>query len=220
MWCRWSRSPRPPGSCPCPRSTPASKRWRAPRQPLGGSCNRGRTLTPETRSRSPEAYCKILPEKEKLQHVGLLQQESTVPYLLLTPLTVGAFSLRKILVQLLVSAILVLLMSGRAHAGPLPDDRRVAAVIQDYLQGSSYNRPEQLRRAFHPDARLYLSQGASGMREVGVDEYVGWFSQSQGQFNGRFGRLISTQIEGNIATAKAEILVGKDQARFVDLFLL
>lgn len=148
------------------------------------------------------------------------QQESAVPNLPFMPMTLGAVPLRAALARLVGSALLVLLFGGWAHAAPLADDRRVAAVIQDYLQGSSYNRPEQLRRAFHPDARLYLSQGASGMREVGVDEYVSWFSKNLGQFNGRFSRLISTQVEGNIATAKAEILVGKDQARFVDLFLL
>ncbi|WP_148040913.1 nuclear transport factor 2 family protein [Montanilutibacter psychrotolerans] len=136
------------------------------------------------------------------------------------PTTIGAVSFRAVLVQLLGSVLIVLLMSGWAQAQSLPDDRRVAAVIQDYLEGSSYNRPEQLRRAFHPSARLYLSQGVSGMREVSVDQYVGGFTRNPGQFNGRFGRLISVQVEGSIATAKAEILVGKDQARFIDLFLL
>lgn len=137
-----------------------------------------------------------------------------------TPATIRAAPLRAILVRLLGCAFVLLLSGGVAHAGPPADDRQVAAVIQDYLQGSSYNRTEQLRRAFHPSARLYLSQGASGMREVGVEEYVGWFSKNPDQFNGRSGRLISVQVDGNIATAKAEILVGKDQARYVDLFLL
>lgn len=122
--------------------------------------------------------------------------------------------------RLLGLALVGLLACVHAQAEPLPDERQVAAVIQDYLQGSSYNRDEQLRRAFHPDARLYLSQGASGMREVSIAEYAGWFSKNPGQFNGRVGRLLSVQLEGNIATAKAEILVSKDQARFVDLFLL
>jgi hypothetical protein len=38
--------------------------------------------------------------------------------------------------------------------------------------GSAYNRPDQLQRAFHPEARLYLSQGSDGMREVGIAEYA------------------------------------------------
>lgn len=143
-----------------------------------------------------------------------------MPALPSLPTIVGTQSLRGWLAPLLRSALLLLLLSGWAQAAPPADDRQVAAVIQDYLQGSSYNRPEQLRRAFHPDARLYLSQGESGMREVGVEEYVGWFNKNLGQFNGRYGRLLSVQVDGNIATAKAEILVGKDQARYVDLFLL
>lgn len=136
------------------------------------------------------------------------------------PIAVGAVPLRASLVRLLRIILLALLLNGAAHAAPADDDRRVAAVIEDYLHGSSYNQPERLRRAFHPDARLYLSQGTDGMREVGVDEYVGWFGKNPGQANGRIGRLLGTQVEGNIATAKAEILVGKDRARYVDLFLL
>lgn len=142
------------------------------------------------------------------------------------PTIVGAASPRVRLVRLpgfarlLGVALIALLFGGLAHAEPPTDDLQVAAVIQDYLQGSSYNRAAQLRSAFHPDARLYLSQGTSGMREVGIAEYAGWFEKNPGQFNGRVGRLLSTEIDGNIATAKAEILVSKDQARFVDLFLL
>ena len=119
-----------------------------------------------------------------------------------------------------LAACVALLFGQIAHADPVADQREVAAVIHDYLQGSSYNQPDQLQRAFHPDARLYLSQGEDGMREVGIAQYAGGFSKKPGQFNGRTGRLLGVQVEGNIATAKAEILVAKDQARYVDLFLL
>ena len=117
-------------------------------------------------------------------------------------------------------ACVALLGVGKAHADPAADGREIAAVIQDYLHGSSYSKSAQLRRAFHPDARLYLSQGTDGMREVGIGEYAGWFARNPGQFTGRIGRLLGVQVEGTIATAKAEIVVGKDQARYVDLFLL
>jgi len=124
------------------------------------------------------------------------------------------------LVRWLLVACVALLFGQIAHADPVPDQREVAAVIQDYLHGSSYNQPDQLRRAFHADARLYLSQGEDGMREVGIGQYASAFSKNPGQFNGRTGRLLGVQVEGNIATAKAEILVAKDHARYVDLFLL
>lgn len=136
------------------------------------------------------------------------------------PATTGVRSLPVWLIRRFAIACLALLSGGLAHADPLTDGREISAVIQDYLHGSSYNQNERLARAFHPDARLYLSQGADGMREVGIAEYAGWFGKNPGQFNGRIGRLLGIEVEGNIATAKAEILVSKDQARFVDLFLL
>lgn len=136
------------------------------------------------------------------------------------PATAGATPLHASLIQLLAIAFFALLFGGTAQADPAADDREVAAVIQDYLQGSSYNRADQLRRAFHPEARLYLSDQADGMREVSIAEYASWFGKNPGQFNGRIGRLLGTQVDGGIATAKAEILVVKDQARFVDLLLL
>jgi len=128
--------------------------------------------------------------------------------------------LRARLIGWFAIACSALLSVAPAQAAPAADGRAIATVIQDYLEGSSYNRNDQLRRAFHPDARLYLSQGADGMREVGIAEYAGWFGRNPGQFNGRIGRLLGIQVEGNIATAKAEILVARDRARYVDLFLL
>lgn len=136
------------------------------------------------------------------------------------PLVAGVLSLPARLIRGFALACFALLCGEPAHADPVTEGSQVSAVIQDYLHGSSYNQHDQLKRAFHPDARLYLSQGTDGMREVGIAEYAGWFSRNPGQFNGRIGRLLGVQVEGNIATAKAEILVGKDQARYVDLFLL
>lgn len=124
--------------------------------------------------------------------------------------------------QLLGVALFALLISysARTDTDAATDQRAVEAVIHDYLEGTSFNRVDQIKRAFHPDARLYLDNGTGGMREVLFADYAKGFAKNPGQFNGRFGRLLSTQIDGGIASAKAEVLVGARQARFVDLFLL
>lgn len=140
--------------------------------------------------------------------------------LLSTPATGGVMPRLARLIKGVAIVCFALLCGIPAHADPATDGREIATVIQDYLHGSSYNQPDQLRRAFHPDARLYLSQGTDGMREVSIADYAGWFDKNPGQFNGRVGRLLGVQVDGNIATAKAEILIAQDQARFVDLFLL
>lgn len=137
------------------------------------------------------------------------------------PAAVAAPTRRASLIRLLRIAALALLFGApAAHAEPSRDERQVAAAIEDYLHGSSYSQADRLRRAFHPDARLYLDQGSDGMREVGSADYIGWFGKTPGQFNGRIGRLLNIEVDGHVASAKAEILIAKDQARFVDLFLL
>ena len=73
---------------------------------------------------------------------------------------------------------LALLLAGlatlpNAHAAD-EDPERVAITrtLTDYLDGSADARPEQLRRAFHPDARLLLSRPGAAYWPVSVDEYV------------------------------------------------
>ncbi|WP_411851511.1 nuclear transport factor 2 family protein [Stenotrophomonas sp. LGBM10] len=137
-----------------------------------------------------------------------------------TPATAAVIPWPARLIRAAAIACFALLCGAPAHADPVAEGRAVAAVIEDYLHGSSYNQHDRLTRAFHPDARLYLSQGTDGMREVGIAEYAGWFEKNPGQFNGRTGRLLGVEVDGTIATAKAEIVVSNDKARFVDLFLL
>ncbi len=109
-----------------------------------------------------------------------------------------------------------------AHAAD-EDPERVAITraLTDYFDGSAHARPEQLRRAFHPDARLLLSRPGTAYWPVSVDEYVGWFSGAKaGQPTGRIGNVLSIDVEADTATVKAEILIPSQGARFIDLFLL
>jgi putative intracellular protease/amidase len=89
------------------------------------------------------------------------------------------------------------------------------------LNGTSYNDQSQINKAFYANARLYLPGKDEAMREMGALEYAQLFPQDKkGQFNGRLGRLISMDVTGDVATAKAEILLLKSGIRFVDVFLL
>ncbi|WP_082124584.1 nuclear transport factor 2 family protein [Lysobacter capsici] len=122
---------------------------------------------------------------------------------------------------------LVLLLVGLAtvtHARAADEDLERVAItraLTDYIDGSAQARPEQLRRAFHPDARLLLSRPGTAYWPVSVDEYVGWFSGAKaGQPTGRIGNVLSIDVEADTATVKAEILVPSQGARFIDLFLL
>lgn len=102
-----------------------------------------------------------------------------------------------------------------------PERAAITRALTDYIDGSAHARPEQLRRAFHPDARLLLSRPGTPYWPVSVDEYIGWFSGARaGQPTGRIGNVLSIDVEADIATVKAEILIPGQSARFIDFFLL
>ena len=100
------------------------------------------------------------------------------------------------------------------------DSALVEKTLHRYLEGSSYNKVDVLESAFTTDATLYLTlQGE--FKRLSPKEYVAFFEGSQrGQFNGRTGTIVSTAIEGDIATARVEILLPDVDWKFVDLFLL
>ena len=122
----------------------------------------------------------------------------------------------------LVLLLVCLAGVSRTHAADGDPDRiAIGRALTDYIDGSAHARPEQLRRAFHPDARLLLSRPGTAYWPVSVDEYVGWFSGAKaGQPTGRIGNILSIDVEADTASVKAEILIPSQGARFIDLFLL
>ena len=112
--------------------------------------------------------------------------------------------------------------TGQARAETtMTEQAAVARAVGLYLTGSSFNVQADLHRAFYPGGRLYLDGPDNTVREMSPQEYASLFpAEKQSQFNGRIGRLISLDITGQLATAKAEILMPKQGRRYVDVFLL
>lgn len=93
--------------------------------------------------------------------------------------------------------------------------------IENYIDGTSYNKPDRIEKAFYPEANLFLSHKDKDLWIVPIGEYTKWFKTgNQGQFNGRIGRIISIELYNNIALAKAEILIPDKKLEFMDMFLL
>lgn len=96
----------------------------------------------------------------------------------------------------------------------------VEKTLYDYIEGSSYNKTDILKRAFTKDATLYLNT-KNGFSVLTPKNYISFFKDRvYGQFNGRIGTILSVEIENDIATAKVEILIPKMKWHFIDLFLL
>lgn len=117
---------------------------------------------------------------------------------------------------------LLFALAGRTHAATPEDEQAaVARTVGLYLTGSSFNVQADINKAFYPAARLYLDGPDNSVREMSAVEYAKLFpTDKQAQFNGRLGRLISIEVTGILATAKAEILMPSQGRRYVDVFLL
>ncbi|MDE1208173.1 nuclear transport factor 2 family protein [Tenacibaculum larymnensis] len=102
----------------------------------------------------------------------------------------------------------------------LSDKELIEQTLNNYIEGSSYNKLNILKESFSKDATLYLT-GKNGFKQYSPDEYTNFFSpDKKGKFNGRIGEIISIDITKDIATAKVEILIPNRKWRFIDLFLL
>jgi len=96
----------------------------------------------------------------------------------------------------------------------------VTKTLQNYMEGSSYNKLDVLENAFTENATLYLT-GKDGFKLYTPKEYAGFFKNKKyGEFNGRDGKLLAIEIVKDIATAKVEIAGPERKWVYIDLFLL
>lgn len=93
----------------------------------------------------------------------------------------------------------------------------ITATLMDYIDGTANGDPDQVRRAFHPDFNLYTVNDADSLVVRSGAKYIDGIKV--GEKNTRQGRIISIDVEGNAAMAKAEIAVPGWRI-FTDYFLL
>lgn len=93
--------------------------------------------------------------------------------------------------------------------------------IHDYFNGTAYNYVNQIEAAFHPEAVLYLEAADGGIRKMASAEYISLFKNNEpGKFGGRYSKILSIDIEGNLALVKAEILMPDRNRRYIDVFIM
>lgn len=105
-------------------------------------------------------------------------------------------------------------------AGAQSETSLVEKTIQNYIDGSSYNKLDQLESAFTDNATLYLTSKEE-FKIFTPKEYAGIFKNNEsGKFNGRYGKVLAVDVVKDIATAKVEIAIPKRKMLYIDLFLL
>ena len=124
----------------------------------------------------------------------------------------------KILRILPVVAIMGLTLPSNAQTSPGADELPLITVaLMDYIDGTANGDPAQVRRAFHPDFNLYTVNEADSLWVRSGAKYIDGIKV--GEKNNRQGRIVSIDVEGNAAMAKAEIAIPGWRI-FTDYFLL
>lgn len=113
-----------------------------------------------------------------------------------------------------IHAPLLLAAQPNASAQELP---LITATLMDYIDGTANGDPEQVRRAFHPDFNLYTVNDADSLVIRSGTKYIDGIKP--GEKNTRQGRIVSIDVEGDAAMAKAEIAIPGWRV-FTDYFLL
>lgn len=93
----------------------------------------------------------------------------------------------------------------------------ITSTLMDYIDGTANGDPDQVRRAFHPDFNLYTVNDADSLVVRSGAKYIDGIKV--GEKNTRQGRIVSIDVEGNAAMAKAEIAIPGWRI-FTDYFLL
>lgn len=97
------------------------------------------------------------------------------------------------------------------------DTEQIARTLTDYIEGTANADPLKLRRAFHPEFKLYTVGEAGELIARSGEQYIAGFKP--GEKNSRIGRIVSIDMENNIATAKVEVLI-PDFRLYTDYFML
>ena len=94
---------------------------------------------------------------------------------------------------------------------------QITETLMDYIEGTAIGEPDRLKKAFHPDFKLYTVTEKDSLRIRSGKEYIS--NVKMGEKSNRIGRIISIDYEKDAAIAKAEIVIPNWRI-FTDYFLL
>lgn len=96
---------------------------------------------------------------------------------------------------------------------------QISATLQDYIDGTSFAKPDQIRKAFHPDLNLYSIDQEGKLSIWKGTDYISRFEGSKA--SNRLGKILSIDYENDAAMAKVEIIYpNRPSVVYIDYFML
>ncbi|OEK03977.1 PQQ-dependent sugar dehydrogenase [Roseivirga misakiensis] len=101
------------------------------------------------------------------------------------------------------------------------EQEAVRAVLDNFIEGTSYNYPDKILSAFYPGTPMFLHNDADTVMIYSAERYASLYTRRPpGTRNKRYGKILTIDIEKDIASAKIETLIPSFDKRFIDLVLL
>jgi hypothetical protein len=101
-----------------------------------------------------------------------------------------------------------------------PEQTAITEVVQLYIDGSRTGDADKLRRAFHPDARMYGSIAGERFDQP-IEEFFTMASSQPADVDGTYeARIVSLEQVGDAATAAIEETGFWGTLSFTDFFSL
>lgn len=101
------------------------------------------------------------------------------------------------------------------------DYKLISETLFDFIDGTTYNYPEKIDKAFYPNTRMFLYNDQDTVWTVTSEEYASWYSRrTPGTKNNRDGSITGIDIVGDVAFAKIEFVIPSFGNRYYDLLIL
>jgi hypothetical protein len=101
-----------------------------------------------------------------------------------------------------------------------PEQSAITEVVQLYIDGSRLGDADKLRRAFHPDARMFGSLAGQRIDQP-IEEFFTLASSQPADVDGTYeARIVSVEQVGDAATAAIEETGFWGTLSFTDFFSL
>lgn len=97
------------------------------------------------------------------------------------------------------------------------DKELITDVLNKYIEGSTYAKPELLKEAFHPKLNLFYIKNQKITLWSGVN-YIK--SSAKEGPTGEVGEILMIDVSNDIATAKLKIINPKNEITYIDYFML
>jgi len=118
---------------------------------------------------------------------------------------------------LFASALLLISL----HLQGQTDQEQVTAVLNDFIEGTSYNYPDKILGAFYPGTPMFLHNDADTVMIYSAERYASLYTRRPpGTRNKRYGKILAIDVVKDIASAKIETLIPSFDKQFIDLILL